>query len=264
MRAVVLGGVVASLAACGATPSAPAPTTAVPAASTADASPDAPAITAPPAGYTIVPGSRSPDGAWQVLIPTLDSQEGDNPVCETRVVSVRTGALLTRLPGECFFEHQSQIELTPRWSSDSQVLVWLADNKWGSANVQILQLAGGAVASLYDARPAAEDQVLAAVRAASARKYAAARKRGEGNGAWFRDGFAIDVHPTIPDEVRWPIAFTIDITSDNKCMWPASDRQGGVMTATLDAAHQWTFGPFVAGHAACGTGGLVCAFSDCD
>ena len=227
------------------------------------ASADAPAAVAK--GYVVVPGSGSPDGKWQVLIPSLASQDTQPPPsCETRVVSVSTGALLTRLPGECFFEHQSQIQLSPRWSRDSRTLVWLADNKWGSANLQILQLEGDKVASTFDARAPAEDQVLAAVRRASPKQYATSIRHGKGNGTWFRDGFSIDVRPSLGADVQWPISFRVDISSDPKCMWPATDRAGGTLTATLDAAHKWTFTPFVAGHKGCGSNGLDCQFSDCD
>jgi hypothetical protein len=220
---------------------------------------------APASDTFVVPGSVSPDGTWQVVIPSFASQDRKVPPrCETRVVNVRTGALLTRLPGECFFEHEGQIQFAPSWSKDSQTLLWRTDNKWGSANVQILQLKGDKVASIFDARPAAEDQVLAVVRRTSPKAYAAAKQHGKGNGAWYRDGFAIDVHPKVTTEATWPIAFTIDITSDTKCMWGAADRAGGTMAATLDAAHKWTFGPFVAGHKGCGSNGLECAFSDCD
>jgi hypothetical protein len=215
--------------------------------------------------YVIVDGSASPDGKWVVVIPprgSLDDEE--TPPCETRLANAKTGALLVRIPGECFFEHQGQIQFAAAWSKDSQTLVWRTDNKWGSANVQVVQLKGDKVGSIYDARPAAEDRVLAAVKKASAKAYAASRERGKGNGAWFRDGFAIDVHPSVTTMVSWPIAFTIDITSDYKCDGAAGDRAGGTMTATLDAAHTWTFGPFVAGHKGCGSGGLVCAFSDCN
>lgn len=217
-----------------------------------------------PKNYVVVSGSTSPDGKWQVLIPSRASQEGKPPPCETRVVAVATGALLTKLPGECFFEHQGQSQVSPHWAKDSRTLVWLVDNKWGSANVQILQLDGDKVASTVDARRPAEDQILAAVRRASPKQYATAKEHGKGNGAWYRDGFAIDVQLRITGEVTWPIAFTVDITSDTKCMWPKGDLAGGTLTATVDAAHRWTFSPFVAGHQACGKSGLVCAFSDCD
>lgn len=229
----------------------------------ADAAPTAP----PPRAeeFVAVPGSRSPDGAWEVVIPSLASQEaGAPPRCETRIVNVASGALLGRIPGECVHERQGQSQVTARWSADGRTLLWMATNKWGTANVQVVRIADGKRVKAFDVRPGAQKRVLAVVRRRSPAVYARTQRRARNLGAWFRDGFAIDVRPAGTGALTWPLALTIDITSDHKCDRNAAQRTGGTMAATLDAKLNWTFGPFVAGHAGCGTNGLVCAFSDCD
>ena len=223
-----------------------------------------PSVADAPPDFVVVPDSTSPDGKWQVIIPSLASQDGKPVVCETRVVAVTSNTLLERLPGECVFEHQSHSQVTARWSRDSRTLIWVVDTKWGSANIQILRLDHGKVIDMFDGRRPAEDQILAAVHRASPKQYATAKEHGKGDGSWYRDGFAIDVQPRITGEVAWPIRFTIDITSDTKCSWPKGDLAGGTMTATLDAAQKWTFSRFVAGQRGGGKAGLGCAYSDCD
>jgi len=231
----------------------------------ADAAPAAPALPSRAAEFVAVPGSRSPDGAWEVAIPSLASQEeGTPPRCETRIVNVQSGALLGRIPGECFHERQGQSQVSARWSADGHTLLWLATNKWGMANVQVVRIADGKLVKTFDVRPPAQKRVLAFVRRTSPALYTRTQRHGRGAGSWFRDGFAIDVRPAGTGALTWPLALTIDITSDHKCDRPAADRTGGTMAATLDAKLNWTFGPFVAGHAGCGTNGLVCAFSDCE
>jgi len=230
----------------------------------ASAAPKAPALPTRAADFIAVPGSRSPDGAWEVSIPSMASQlAGDPPRCEVRIVNVASGALLGRIPGECFHEHQGQSEFTARWSEDGQALLWVATNKWGVANAQLVRIAGGKLKAV-DVRLPAVKRVLAAVKRASPAPYAASKRHAKGLGSWFRDGFAVDVRPAGAGALTWPLAFTIDATSDHKCMYTAAERAGGTMSASLAADGKWTFGAFVPGHAGCGRDGLACTFSDCE
>jgi hypothetical protein len=178
---------------------------------------------------------------------------------------VSTGKTLTRIQGECFFDHQGQISFHPQWSKDGATLLWRSDNKWGSANVRIVQLKAGKVTKQFDVRGPAVKKVLASIRKLAPKPYAAAKKNGKGSGAWFRDGFAIDVQPVISsDGVTWPLKVSIDITSDPKCDQPSSNRAGGTLQATFEAPAKWTFAPLVSGHSGCSKDGLTCAFSDCE
>jgi hypothetical protein len=218
-----------------------------------------------PKGFVAVPDSVSPDGTLQVIIPTV-ATDTDVPPCQTRLVNVATGKLIALIKGECAFEHQNQSSLHPRWSKDGSTLIWHADNKWGSSNVQILQIKDGAVTNQLDVRTPTVKQLLAAVKKSQPKQYAAAKKNSKGLGSWFRDGLSIDVRPVIAsDGVQWPIAFMIDVTSDPKCSFVTPTlRVGGTMKATLSAARKWTFASFDIGHAACGKDGELCAFSDCE
>ncbi|MBP9089267.1 MAG: hypothetical protein KBG15_24305 [Kofleriaceae bacterium] len=218
---------------------------------------------APNQGYVVVPNSVSPDGSLQVMIPAL--AEDAQQACQTRLVEVSSGKTLAQIQGECFFEHQGQITFHPQWSKDGAMLIWHSDNKWGSANVRLLQLKAGKVIKQIDVRGPAVKQVLASMRKLAPKPYAAAKKYGKGAGAWFRDGFAIDVQPVLgSDGVQWPLKVSVDITSDPKCDQPASNRAGGTMQATFDATEKWAFAPFVSGHSTCGKAGLTCAFADCE
>ena len=78
-------------------------------------------------GYVVVPNSVSPDGSLQVMIPAL--AEDKQPACQTRLVEVTTGKTLTRIQGECFFEHQGQSSFHPQWSKDgaTQYFSYLSD-----------------------------------------------------------------------------------------------------------------------------------------
>jgi hypothetical protein len=168
-----------------------------------------------------------------------------------------------RRDGDLGVQRQGQSEFTARWSADGQSLLWVATNKWGVANAQVVRIARGKLKAV-DVRLPAVKRVLAAVKRASPAPYAASKRHAKGLGSWFRDGFAVDVRPAGAGPLTWRLVFTVDATSDHKCMYPAAERAGGTMSASLGADGAWTFGAFVPGHAGCGRDGLVCAFSDCE
>ena len=217
----------------------------------------------PNQGYVVVPNSISPDGSLQVMIPAL--AEDTQPACQTRLVEVSTGKTLTLIQGECFFEHQGQISFHPQWTKDGRTLIWRSDNKWGSANVRLVQRDTRKPFRQVDVRGPAVKKALASIRKLAPKPYAAAKQNGKGAGTWFRDGFAIDVQPVISsDGVQWPLKVSVDITSDPKCDQPSANRAGGTMQATVEATAKWTFAPLLRGHSGCGKDGLTCTFSDCE
>jgi hypothetical protein len=105
----------------------------------------------------------------------------------------------------------------------------------------------GAVKEQIDVREPAVTAVLAAANKANPKAYAAAKKEGQGNGSWFRDGFAIDVRHDHEGAPALPFKFVVELTSNPKELdsYPAAARLKGTMTGTVGIDGKLGFGPFV-------------------
>jgi len=198
-----------------------------------------------PAGFTIVPSSISPDHKLGVIAPDFDHVKEHER--QNKLVEIATGKVVATIAADTRFEHENNTDIKPVWSSDGKWLEWRADGKWGSVALVLLEIDHGAVKRQIDVREPAVKAALAAAKKANPKAYAAARKEGEGEGSWFRDGFAIDVHPDHEGPPSLPFKFVIELTSNPKELdsYPVAARLAGTMTGTVDANGELAFGPFV-------------------
>jgi hypothetical protein len=200
------------------------------------------AVAVPPKGYSVVPGSTSPDGTLAVIAP---DEPTDRPHAD-QLVELATGRVLAALVSPTAALHDGQLELLPRWSADGALLAWYVDGKWGSWALVLVRVEHGAVTAQIDARELAVREVLATVQRTHPAAAAAAKRAGAGEGAWFRDGLAIDVRPagiTETDAGRvvprpaLPLPLEVTYTSNPKQLdsYPAAARLDGTLALAIDA-----------------------------
>lgn len=204
------------------------------------------AVAAPlPPGFTVLPQSISPDGKLGVIAPDVDhlvDKEHQN-----KLVEIATNKVIATIDAETVFPHENHADITPAWSSDGSLLEWYIGGKWGSFELILIRVDHGAVTQQIDVREAAVKAALANAVKANPKAYAAAKKEGEGNGRWFRDGFAIDVRPADGAPVKLPLKFVVEMTSNPKELddYPAAARFKASMTGVVGADGKISFGSFV-------------------
>jgi len=203
------------------------------------------AAATPPPGFKIWPSSISPDGKLGVIVPDVDHLKDKER--QNKLVEIATGKVIATLAAETVFDHQNNTDITPSWSKDGTLLEWKADGKWGSLMLVLVRVDHGAVKDQIDVREAAVTAALAAANKANPKAYAAAKKEGEGNGSWFRDGFAIDVRQDHEGAPSLPFKLVIELTSNPKEIddYPAAARLKGTMTGTVGVDGKISFGAFV-------------------
>jgi len=196
-------------------------------------------------GFKIWPSSISPDGKLGVIVPDVDHLKDKER--QNKLVDIATGKIVATLAAETVFEHQNNTDIKPSWSKDGTLLEWMAEGKWGSLMLVLVRIDHGAVKDQIDVREAAVTAALAAANKANPKAYAAAKKEGEGNGSWFRDGFAIDVHQDHEGPPSLPYKLVIELTSNPKEIdsYPMAARLKGTMTGTLGVDGKFSYGPFV-------------------
>ncbi len=188
------------------------------------------------------PASVSPDGKLGVVVPDRDDVKAGQK--GNALIEVAGGKQVALLDGDTVADH-AQLDIAPKWSHDGTVLLWLVDGKWGSWAASVVHVDRGKVDWQVDVRGKAVAQALADARAAQPKLYAAVAKYGKDAGAWFRDGFAIDVRPS-GDRVAVPMTFAVTMTSDPKDVdQPDIPRYDAHLSATLAADGKLTFGKLV-------------------
>jgi hypothetical protein len=194
-----------------------------------------------PPGFTVVPGSISPDNKLGVIAPDVDHvKEGAH---QNQLVELATGKVLATIDADTAFPHQNHVDLAPRWSADGLWLAWYADGKWGSWVFVLVKVDGGAVRQQIDVRELGVKAALAAARKANPKAYDAAKAEGKGAGSWYRDGFAIDVRPD-GDKLALPLKVSVTMTSNPKELddYPAAARFAGTMAGFVGADGKVGFG----------------------
>jgi len=198
-----------------------------------------------PAGFRVVTGSVSPDKTLGVIAP--DADHASQAAHQNQLVQVSTGKVIATIDAETVYEHENHVDITPAWSADGSLLAWYARGKWGSAVLVLLRVDHASVRQQIDVRERAVERALANARKANPAAYEAAKQEGAGNGAWFRDGFAIDVRPVTDGPPTLPFKFVVDMTSNPKELesYPAPARFAASMIGVVGRDGAITFGQFV-------------------
>lgn len=186
------------------------------------------------------PDSKSPDGKLGVVVPDRDQVKANQR--GNALVEITSGKQLAMIEGDTAGDHM-QLDIEPQWSRDGTVLLWYVDGKWGSWAVSVVELDRGKLAWQSDVRGKAVAAALAGARAAQPKLYASVAQHCKDAGAWFHDGFAIDVKLAAGKPVALPMTFEVTMTSDPKDLdSPDMPRFDAHMTATLAADGKLSFG----------------------
>jgi hypothetical protein len=198
-----------------------------------------------PRGFEIVAGSTSPDGKLAVIAPDADHVK--DGVRQNGIIDVATGKIVATIAADTTMLHQNNTDFAPKWAKDGSWLLWEVDGKWGTTALVLVQVEQNAVKRQIDLREPAVKRALAEAKKADPKHYAGAKKYGEGDGAWFRDGFAIEVVPVDRTKVALPMRLAIELTSNPKGddPFPADADLSGKLTATVAADGTIGFGTFV-------------------
>lgn len=193
-----------------------------------------------PANFRIMDGSASPYGSLAVLEPVGEAAQGDafwklrNQLFDTKSQSV-IGAI-EGVPGMKQMNHGGA---SARWSSQSDLLLWYVDGKWGPRSATFVQIKEGKITSQLDVVKAGYDELLKRAKKAYPKTYAAAKKRNEGSGSALPDGFAANVSlKELPDNAlpKFSVEFVVTMTANPKGMedFPAAADIEGFLFGKLD------------------------------
>jgi len=218
----------------------------------------APALAAatwtPPVGWCVPDETLSPAGIYGVLAPGWKLFDEGNPL-RNRLVNMKTGKTLLALEGPAWAtwvqddsgRTVNHLDLKAVWSKDGTVLAWAIDGKWSPATCALVAVKRDIVLWHTDVLGQAQQRMLAEVRAAVRKNYAAARKQNEGSGAAFPEGFSIGIDlPPAGFTLPWRGRVTLDsnVKSIGEDGWPSAANVGATMDFVVDAKGAVTFSHF--------------------
>lgn len=171
----------------------------------------------------ITPASTfSPNHHYGVTIPVFHIEAAEQPDHrKNRVVDPRTGDVIAVLeadrPGydRALNHHEAP---SPRWSSDSSVLLWKIDGKWCPDALILLKIEQNRAKWQLDVLKTAQQAVLSRTSQVAPEQYEKCKKANAGNGSAFPDGFTIDVTTDGEDSkmVSLPLRVQADLTANPK------------------------------------------------
>ena len=191
-----------------------------------------------PANFGVAKSSVSPDGAYGVLAPAdFDHYNEDGPP-QNKLVEMKTGRILATIQAETGLIRMNHGGILPsRWSTNGGYLLWSVDGKWCPRAIALLKIESGEVKWQRNILTLGQKEILARTKKASPKKYAAAKKENSGNGAYYPDGFTVNV--TVDSEedepVTFPLTIHVDLDSNPKGLddLPEDANLSSQMTATM-------------------------------
>ncbi|MEK0449412.1 MAG: hypothetical protein RL088_1680 [Verrucomicrobiota bacterium] len=172
-----------------------------------------------------VPDSTlSPDRRFGVTVPDAAAydaarreSDGRQTAFLNRLVEVGTGRVLSEIKAENGMERMNHGGISPQWSADGSVLLWVVVGKWFPRAVVVLKLDADEVTWQTDVLALSQQEMLRRVRAEVPKTYAAAVEENKGSGYAFPEGFTIDT--ILPKgRPRLPYRFTVKLTSNPKAI----------------------------------------------
>jgi hypothetical protein len=172
--------------------------------------------------YITPPSMFSPDHRYGVTIPVFHFETGDQPDHrKNKVVDLGTGAVIAVLradpPGydRALNHHEAP---SPRWSSDSSLLLWKIDGKWCPDALILLKIEQNRAKWQLDLLRTAQQAVLSRTREAAPDQYKICKRANAGSGSAFPDGFTVDVTTDGEDNKRvsLPLVVHADLMANPK------------------------------------------------
>lgn len=174
-----------------------------------------------PKGYIVPDNTLSPDKKYGVTV--FDNEKNEMPdEVKSQVVEVKTGRALGTIEGVGALTNMNHDEVIPtRWTADDSALLWLIDGKWGYSVEILIHLKDGKITSQVDVMAPLQKEILKRTKAVVPKEYAQVKKDGEGDGSWFKDGFAIDCVPDGKNDgtdgpLKFPLLYHVFLTSNTK------------------------------------------------
>jgi hypothetical protein len=212
-------------------------------------------------GYSIPDITLSPDHRFGVTVPQEEYFEydlkqvapleytvkiSDDP--RNSLVEVKTGKVLGVINADTGWDHMGHGEVLPTlWSPDESLLLWEVSGEWCPVALVLLKIQDGAVKWQIDLLKTAQKAILVRTRKAQPQKYVAAMKENSGSGAYFPDGFTVDVSAgNDADQVTLPLTVHADLTSNCKHIntWPDEAELDAELDATVDRSGHFVVNKF--------------------
>jgi hypothetical protein len=168
-----------------------------------------------PKGYTLPEENVSPDRRLAVLEPDPEAA-GDLSKRRNLLIEAGTGRVLATLAGAPGFERMNHGGTRISWSADGHGLLWIVEGKWGPRAITYAAIDDAGMVQQVNVLQAIHAELLAWLRKAKPRQYAAAVKQNRGNGSAYPEGFTVDVLIENDDSAELPVRFRAGLTSNPK------------------------------------------------
>jgi hypothetical protein len=182
-----------------------------------------------PSGYTLPPDTISSDHHYGVLIPHFDRNNDlpkNNKVMD--LVTSRVVAEITADPESLtdkdigcdnpigwdheLNHHENGVA---EWSSDSSLLLWSVEGKWGYDGLMLLKFSRGKLIWKRDILAASHKAIIVRMRKAAPSKFQRGSIANEDDGCWYPRGYAVDERRTT-GPLTLPMTFSVGATSNVK------------------------------------------------
>lgn len=172
----------------------------------------------------IMETSLSPNQSYGVRVPVFSSFSGSDSAetegSDNELIEMKAGRVLGSLDvGEDWRAGLNRAlnyhEILPaRWSDDSSLLIWEVAGKWFSDALVVVRLKKGEIQWQLNILKDAQYAILARTKEASPKQYMASKKKNEGWGIAYIEGFSIDVQ--VLDPIKLPLRVHVRLTDSPK------------------------------------------------
>lgn len=200
-----------------------------------------------PKGYSVPNVTRSPDGRFGVLVPSLD--EWDPKKEQNKLIDLRSGRTIGVIHAESAPLRANHIDLeSPNWSTDSSTLLWRVSGKWEPFALVLIKVSNNKIAWQVNVLDQVRNAALVRIRQAQPDRYRAAtsiERDGRGRGP---DSMVVDVTVDLQPgkALTLPLKLKANTTNNPKEMddFPKEAELNAKLTALLSSTGKVTITHF--------------------
>lgn len=94
-----------------------------------------------PDGYVVYENTASPDGRYDVLVPTMEAWEKDESLSQANYLAdLKNHRVLGKIDSADYFEHQNHRGLEAFWAPQSSVCIVENDGRFGADSISVLEI----------------------------------------------------------------------------------------------------------------------------
>ena len=202
-----------------------------------------------PSGFSIQPGTLSPDRMYGVIAPDWQHYN-ENSQSQNQLVNVRDGSVLATMKTETFVADpngstRNHVYVDSSWSSDGSVLAWVVSGRWVPFYYTLFKVGEGSVVWQSDILKTAEQEILDKTKAAVPSNYASATEWNHGGDRYNPNGFMINIEA--PQKgFSLPLKLRVSLTSNPKKISnvPPNSWVESSMNATIQSDGTVSFSDF--------------------